>query len=214
MKYVALIALALLLGCNEETKQAPQVQQSNSIHVDTVVFIGDSITVRWNIQDVVPNAINMGLGGQTSCQMLERFQTDVLSNKPDFVVIEGGINDITYLANPSTRCLMDMANQAQAIGARVVVATVVPQDDWENGWFFKDDSVGIEWVKTFNREIKQGAQIYGYTVADYYSVLVKDGRQNESLFADIVHPNEKGYEAMKPVLVTALKQSGFPTSKP
>src|ERR1044071_5464973 len=44
-----------------------------------VVFLGDSITEAWKLEEFFPGKgyINRGIGGQTTPQMLIRFRTDV-----------------------------------------------------------------------------------------------------------------------------------------
>ena len=49
-----------------------------------VVFMGDSITDAWKIEDSFPGKpyINRGIGGQTTPQMVVRFRQDVVDLKP------------------------------------------------------------------------------------------------------------------------------------
>ena len=63
-----------------------------------VVFMGNSITEGWAKAHPdwfkANNYIGRGIGGQTSPQMLLRFQADVIALQPDVVVINAGTNDI------------------------------------------------------------------------------------------------------------------------
>ena len=61
--------------------------------------MGDSITESWS--NYSPEffsehgfLINKGISGETTPQMLDRFEADVLSLKPEGVIILAGINDI------------------------------------------------------------------------------------------------------------------------
>ena len=74
---------------------------------DRVVFFGDSITIAWKERDnnvFFPGKpyLNRGISGQTTPQMLVRFQQDVVALKPAAVVILAGINDIAGNTGPST----------------------------------------------------------------------------------------------------------------
>lgn len=69
------------------------------------IFIGDSITSGYgikkkeswvyNLSTKLPlNIINMGINGDTTASMLNRFYNDVTSKKPDYIFIMGGTNDL------------------------------------------------------------------------------------------------------------------------
>lgn len=69
------------------------------------------------------NILNEGVGGNTSTQMLNRFDSDVKSHKPDFVWVMAGTNDFhmkvptaTYLSNIQT-----ILAKISRIGAEAVV---------------------------------------------------------------------------------------------
>ena len=61
---------------------------------DRVVFLGDQITEHWGAESgrILPGqaVLNRGIGGQTTPQMLVRFQQDVIALKPKVVVIQAG----------------------------------------------------------------------------------------------------------------------------
>src|SRR6476659_75776 len=65
---------------------------------DRVVFLGDQVTELWASSQAgfFPGKpfLNRGIGGQTSAQMLVRFQQDVVALKPKVVVIQAGVNDL------------------------------------------------------------------------------------------------------------------------
>jgi lysophospholipase L1-like esterase len=61
-----------------------------------VVFFGDSRIQGWSPRPEIPGAelLWRGYGGETTVQMMYRFDEDVLSLKPSMVVIQAGINDL------------------------------------------------------------------------------------------------------------------------
>ena len=63
-----------------------------------VVFMGNSIIQGWKQADPEffsnPKLLNRGIGGQTTPQMLSRFEQDVIAVKPRAVLILAGTNDI------------------------------------------------------------------------------------------------------------------------
>ena len=104
---------------------------------DRVVFMGDSITEGWKLDEAFPGKpyINRGISGQTTPQMLVRFRQDVIDLKPKVVVILAGTNDIAGNTGPMTLeqtegNLASMAELATANGIRVVLCSVLPAFDY------------------------------------------------------------------------------------
>ena len=101
-----------------------------------VVFLGDSITDGWGRRQgsvFFPGKpyVNRGISGQTTPQMLIRFQQDVVSLKPAVVVILAGTNDIAGNTGPTTneqiednfKSMIAIAKQNQI---KVVLASLTP----------------------------------------------------------------------------------------
>jgi lysophospholipase L1-like esterase len=186
------------------------------LHAGPVVMIGDSITRYWDdptwqssradlISAHVRNVIDVGIGGQTCSQMLERFETDVLSRHPSVIYIECGTNDVARNHSTDTGPLFEMVERAQASGAEVIVGNLPPCEPRAYVVVHDDQPLFAFW----RRAIVQGAKTYGYKLANYYPELVlPDGQQNFTLFSsDKVHPNSKGYAIMWGVLRPLLPSS-------
>src|SRR5438876_1329493 len=69
-----------------------------------VVFIGDSITDGWRLDEFFPGKayVNRGISGQVTSQMLVRMYPDVIDLKPAAMVVLAGTNDIARNNGPST----------------------------------------------------------------------------------------------------------------
>jgi len=93
------------------------------------VLLGDSWFDEGSIHNrliqKLPNAsiINQGVGGDTTQDLLDRFDSDVTPNNPDYVWILSGTNDYwqgisttQYKANLNT-----LINKSKAIGAKVII---------------------------------------------------------------------------------------------
>jgi lysophospholipase L1-like esterase len=99
----------------------------------TVVFIGDETTTNWPMTGQ-PTWINKGVAGNTTAEMLARFQTDVIDLHPDVVHIMGGANDtIDETWAPGSQCgpdactnIEEMVQMAEAAGIRPIVALPLP----------------------------------------------------------------------------------------
>jgi len=61
-----------------------------------VVFLGDSITDSWRLNEYFPDRdfINRGISGQITSQMMGRMRSDVIGLQPNVVLILGGTNDL------------------------------------------------------------------------------------------------------------------------
>jgi lysophospholipase L1-like esterase len=105
--------------------------------VQRVVFFGDSITDAWGRSETTgvffPGKpyVNRGISGQTTPQMLVRFQQDVIHLHPAAVVILAGTNDIAGNTGPSTQQMIEdnytsMAEIAKQNGIKVVFASITP----------------------------------------------------------------------------------------
>ena len=81
-----------------DSKLAPPAKDENR-----VVFMGDSITDGWKLNEYFPGEpyINRGISGQTTPQMLLRFRADVINLKPKVVVILAGTNDLSSYPGPN-----------------------------------------------------------------------------------------------------------------
>ncbi|HVG91433.1 MAG TPA: GDSL-type esterase/lipase family protein [Alphaproteobacteria bacterium] len=114
--------LVLLSGCLASPSIGRDFHQR-------VVFIGDSITARWDLDGYFGKGfINKGVESQNAEEIAARFQADVVTLKPDIVVILAGTNDVRSegdlgLAHDAVAAMVQMA---RANGIRAVVCTIPP----------------------------------------------------------------------------------------
>jgi lysophospholipase L1-like esterase len=196
MRRLVMLVLITLGACGDES-QKPVA--TNGL----VVFIGDSITQLWPVENFVEGAVNQGMSGDETSQMLARFNSDVLSRRPAVVVILGGINDIRNHLACDTGNLLAMVQAAQAANIGVVVGTL--PDATNLG---AESDLKRAQVVAFNEEIRSAATVYGYEVADYFSVTRQSGARGARKFSDGLHPNKTGYSAMWTALQPALDKVG------
>lgn len=184
---------------------------------DRVVFMGDSITDSWKLNEYFAGKpyINRGISGQTTPQMLIRFRPDVIELQPKVVVILAGTNDLAGNTGPMTvesieDNIRSMAELAMLNGIRVVFASILPISDYGK----KKDGAPInrsttrppEKIIEINHWIKKYADHKKQVYLDYYSTLVDEkGFLKEDLSRDGLHPNAKGYEVMKPLAEKAVE---------
>jgi lysophospholipase L1-like esterase len=121
-------------------------------HIRRVVFFGDSRAESWPALDGLEGHqfINRGIGGQTSAQVLGRFDEHIRPLQPDIIVIQVGINDLSTIAlfparrdEIVTRCkenLVSLVKKSLEINAAVVLTTIFPHGPiaWDRTIFWSD----------------------------------------------------------------------------
>jgi len=187
--------------------------QARGAEKGRVIFLGDSITDGWNLEQYFPGKpyVNRGISGQTTPQMLVRFYPDVLALRPGAVIILAGTNDIARNTGPETLEMIEdnfraMCELAQKHGVKVVLCLLLPVSDYtshkQTDHRPPADVLRLnEWLRRYAAEI-QGE------VADYYSVLVDStGMLKEGYSSDGLHPNDRGYSLMAPVAEGAIARA-------
>jgi lysophospholipase L1-like esterase len=178
-----------------------------------VVFMGDSITDIWKLADQFPGKpyVDRGISGQTTPQMLVRMYPDVIDVKPAAVAILAGTNDIAHNTGPETLTMIEenieaMTDLAQAHGIKVILCSVTPISDYaRNPQSVQRPPADIlkinAWMKDYAAKVRA---VY----ADYFTALVDDkGMLKEGFSMDGLHPNQKGFDLMAPVIEAAIQKA-------
>jgi lysophospholipase L1-like esterase len=184
-----------------------------------VVFLGDSITDRWDDEGsggFFPGKgyVNRGISGQTTPQMLVRLRPDVLSHSPKAIVVLAGTNDIAGNTGPMTdedieQNLAAIAELSAARGVKVVLAGILPVSDYHQ----KPDVIPqvvrrpMTRIAAVNAWLRQYAADHGHVYLDYApAVADARGMLRAEFSEDDLHPNAKGYAAMAPLAEAAIAQ--------
>jgi len=214
---------------NEELKKQPAESRR-------VVFMGDSITDFWRLDQSFPGKpyVNRGIGGQTTPQMLVRMYPDVIELKPAVMIVLAGTNDIARNTGPMTAELIEdnimaMTELAQHHAIKVILCSVLPVSDYP---FLKQQSAGgappagagsgrgpIPRVKMtdgrppsdilkLNSWMQDYAALVNAIYADYLTALVDEkGWLRDGISDDGLHPNAEGYKIMAPIAAAAIEKA-------
>lgn len=212
--------------------QANQELMKQSPDPKRVVFLGDSITDGWRLDEYFPGKpyVNRGISGQTTAQMLVRLYPDVISLKPAAMVLLAGTNDIARNNGPVTaemieQNIMAMTELAQNHGIKVILCSVLPISDYP---FLKQQSAPASAagpgrgapprakmtdgrppgdILKLNAWMKDYASRVNATYADYFSAFVDEkGWLKDGYSGDGLHPNADGYKLMAPIVTSAIQK--------
>lgn len=185
-----------------------------------VVFLGDSITDAWRLNEYFPDRdfINRGISAQLTSQMLARFKADVIDLHPEAVVILGGTNDLargiplTSIEN-NYQMLSDLAGDYRI---KVIFASVLPVSDYhkaDNPAYERSASRPPIFINALNDWIEKLCAQRGHTYLDYFDA-VRDNRGmlQADLSDDGLHPNSKGYRVMAPIALAAVQKAVKPAA--
>ena len=164
---------------------------------------GDNVEVTWHPGFFSSNGYaDKGVSGENTTEMLARYQQDVLSQDPSWVVIMGGTNDLAQGVSKSRILdnIKSMAEQAAAAGIKVVLCSVTPCNQTYSKLTPKEKGTHIV---ALNKMIKDYAAEKGFTYCDYYPALVaSDGYslKEEYCLYDRLHPNPDAYTVMEGII--------------
>lgn len=202
---VFLFSVVMICGC-----------QSYKGEVRTgTVFLGDSIFIRWNLNQYFPNKAytDAGIAGQTTSEILNRLPDTLTGQKvcsgdagiitcqtispPQTVVIYAGWNNLFQGSDPQA-AVADIESMVQLClqaGAIPIIATVYHFDPaFPSGTGFDGPADQI------NQGLRALGSKYNIPVIDLEQVFLN--QSNYTL--DGVHPNSAGYSQMETAFAGAL----------
>lgn len=187
-----------------------------------VVFLGDSITAQWRLNEYFPNEdfLNRAINLQLSAQLIAHMKPDVIDLKANAVVLGAGTYDVNRevplaLIQNNFELLADIAD---ANHIKVLVPSVLPVNDSlkaENPTYERTPTRPPARIVELNDWLKKFCAQHKFTYIDYYAALVDpQGALMADASDDGLHPNSKGYRLMAPVLAKAIDQALKPAAPP
>jgi len=141
--------------------------------------------------DLEVNVLNKGICGDLTSGMLERFSKDVVDEKPDYVIILGGTNDIGWsfdraMITHNLTTMYDAARNESIVPIACSVPSILGFDE------LIPPRLGI------NRMIRTEAEKRSLTFVDFFRATADPmtNRLLEDYSADGLHLNTKGYREM------------------
>jgi lysophospholipase L1-like esterase len=197
----------------------------------TMVCIGDSLTEGTDIPTCRTwpaltanalglDAINCGIGGDTTTGMLSRFYPEVVAVNPAFVFIMGGTNDLwwDWEVNTVLGNLFSIVVQARHHGIAPIIGLPIPvnvpaaqTNDFsppQGGY----DRLTVQ-MAALVEELTRHAAASEVTAVDLYHSFFSD---NQDVRADLflpdgLHPNRAGHLAIAQAIALSFRQDlNFP----
>ncbi|MGB9604654.1 MAG: GDSL-type esterase/lipase family protein [Bryobacteraceae bacterium] len=186
-----------------------------------VVFLGDSITDGWPLNEYFPGRdfVNRGISGQITGEMLGRMKADVIDLKPAAVLVLAGTNDIARGVELTTieNNLTMIADLAEFHGIKPLFASLLPVSDYhkdKNPAYEQTRRRPPELIRRLNEWIQNFCRQRNFVYVDYYSQLVDSaGFLRADLADDGLHPNAAGYRLMAPVALAAIEKALAPAPR-
>ena len=180
-----------------------------------VVFLGDSITDGWPLNQYFPGKpyINRGISGQITGQMLGRMKADVLDLKARVVVVLGGTNDLARGVKLSViqNNLAMIATLAQAHGVKPVMASILPISDYHKSKdpdYERSRHRPPDRIRQLNQWARRMCADRGFVYLDYHSKLADAiGQLKAALSSDGLHPDSEGYKLMAPMAEASIAKA-------
>lgn len=167
--------------------------------LNSIVFIGDSITQRGLWDELFPNQPirNRGINSDTSSGVLNRLD-EIKKLNPSKVFLMIGVNDL-YAREPIeeivknyTKILDFFSEELQ--GTEVFVQSVLPLN---YNLYYAKDKIKNETINNLNIELKKLSGTFNYVYLDLNSLFKENGQLNPKLTTDGIHLNGGGYALWK-----------------
>jgi acyl-CoA thioesterase-1 len=151
--------------------------------------------------NAVINIITTAVGGENSAGGAKRFETDVLSHKPDVLFIDYGLNDRSIGLEAARIAWESMIKLALAKNIKVILLT--PSPDLEVDIL----DPGTDLAK-HAAQIRALAEQYDVGLVDSYALfrqIAAAGRRLDSYMSQSNHPNAQGHELIADAILSYFR---------
>lgn len=224
---IALIAVIVTVYKEVSVMGNSQMQQkaenyevlSKAAPKNATVFFGDSITELCSVEDIyseytqstgVP-VCNRGISSECTGGMLERIEESVIAIQPRNLVMLMGVNDLNQgvakeqIIN-NVRQMITLVKK-KSPQTNIILQAVYPTDQERKSLYERFQLNGRDnaTIKVLNKMYLDLAIDEGITFVDVTDILADDsGNLRKEFTFDGLHPNAKGYIAVRDKIISAL----------
>jgi acyl-CoA thioesterase-1 len=150
----------------------------------------------------VINVINTSIGGENSVSGEKRFESEVLTHRPDVLFIDYALNDRSIGLAKASEAWSKMIEKALEKKIKVILLTPSPDQNVK----LSDDNSELE---KHRLQIIALSQKYGVGLVDSYEKFKQKAAAGEPIstyMSQVNHPNEKGHELIAAEIMEYFKQ--------
>jgi acyl-CoA thioesterase I len=152
-------------------------------------------------QDSYFELYNLGVSGDTTNEILKRFDVEAEARKPDILIFSIGDNDAVYIKSQdkhlvplqkyeeNVQILIDKSKKFTdkifLLGSKGVDESKTTPIPWEKDYSYKNED-----LMAYNKKTKEIAEKNGIHFLDFFGSL------NNEDFDDGLHPNSKGHQKL------------------
>lgn len=146
--------------------------------------------VKGNYPNAVVNVITTAIGGEQSEQGAARFEAEVLTHRPDVLLIDYALNDRMIGLERSEAAWRRMIKAALGRGVKLILLTPTPD-------LSEDIRSEAAPLAAYAAMIRRLAAEYGVGLADAYAAFRRKAEAGERMadyMSQVNHPNPRGHE--------------------
>ncbi len=182
--------------------------KSDSIVNNRVVFYGTQVIARWDFENRFEDyeTINRGVTGQWVSGLLLRYHQDVITLKPEYVLLEVSSYNLRqrFPTDMVISHVQTMVDLSLYHGIQPILTTMIPLRKGHDQ--FGNYSV-MSNIKDYNDWIRDFAHKKELKILDMYNILSNDaGYLKKELSFDSIDPNEAGYSVLSDSLLSLLEE--------
>lgn len=184
-------------------------------------IIGDSRAASWETSQlgfIRTGFCNLGIRGQTSRQVLERFRNDLDKSRPFCILIQVGINDLKSIGliedgSITQNCILNIIQILETCKEheiKAIYSSIFPPGDIE---MFRRpfwEATTVDSLMRVNNEIRDYCQENGFIWFDTYKLLedqLSPGIVKKEYQENFLHINADGYRLISEALQNLLSTS-------
>jgi len=172
-----------------------------------VVFVGDSITAKCNLVKYYPDiaTVNRGIEGDTAKGILQRMDCSIIELNPKIVVLHAGINDIN-IGYTNDEIIGNLCEIVEEIHEKLPKTKIIVQSIYPFG---EDESLTVtERIISINAQLSTLSLEKDFAYVNLFdSLKAEDNRLDTAYSEDGIHPNDRGYSTIQPILYAAIKEA-------
>lgn len=145
----------------------------------------------------VINVIVTAIGGENSVQGAERFEAEVLTHRPDILLIDYALNDRGIGLEAAKAAWISMIKKAQRRNIKVILLT--PTGDHRANMNNVNDPLNLH-----SEQIRQLASKHKVGLVDSFQLFkeyIDAGNSLDDLMSQVNHPNRKGHDLVAGALL-------------